>query len=39
MPGEAISIEVIDYLKQIVAAGGTITGCKDPTFKTIETLK
>ena len=39
MPGEIISIEVIDYLKQVMAAGGTITGCKDPTFRTIETLK
>ena len=39
MPGEVIKPETIEYLKQIVAAGGTITGCNDPTFGTIETLK
>ena len=39
MPGEVITSELLECLKQIVAAGGTITGCKDPTFQTIETLK
>jgi arginine decarboxylase len=39
MPGEIITPEVIKYLKQLVAAGATITGCKDPSLQTIETLK
>ena len=39
MPGEVITPEIIECLKQTVAAGGTITGCNDPTFQTIETLK
>ena len=39
MPGEVITIKAIESLKQIVAAGGTITGCKDPTLETIQTLK
>jgi arginine decarboxylase len=39
MPGELITMEAVEYLKQIVAAGGTITGCNDPTIKTIQTLK
>ena len=39
MPGEVITIEAIESLKQIVAAGGTITGCNDPTLETIQALK
>jgi arginine decarboxylase len=39
MPGELITREAVEYLKQIVAAGGTITGCNDPTIQTIQTLK
>ena len=39
MPGEVITAEAIDYLKQVLAAGGTITGCNDPTLKTIQALK
>ena len=39
MPGETITDEAINYLQQIVAAGGTITGCNDPTLKTIQILK
>ncbi|MFM2312462.1 MAG: hypothetical protein RLZZ04_1738 [Cyanobacteriota bacterium] len=39
MPGEVITMEAVAYLKQIVAAGGTITGCNDPTIETIQTLK
>ena len=39
MPGEIITEEAINYLQQIINAGGTITGCKDPTLKTIEILK
>ena len=39
MPGETITTEAIEYLKQVLAAGGTITGCKDPTLKTIQILR
>ena len=39
MPGETITDEAINYLQQIIAAGGTITGCNDPTLKTIQILK
>lgn len=39
MPGEVITSEVVNYLKQIVTAGGTITGCNDPRLRTIQTLK
>jgi arginine decarboxylase len=39
MPGEVITLEAVAYLKQIMAAGGTVTGCNDPTIQTIQTLK
>ncbi|MBE9045040.1 aminotransferase class I/II-fold pyridoxal phosphate-dependent enzyme [Pleurocapsales cyanobacterium LEGE 10410] len=39
MPGEMITTEAIEYLKQILAAGGTITGCNDPTLETIQILR
>ena len=39
MPGEKITSQTIDYLQQVLAAGGTITGCNDPTLKTIQVLK
>ena len=38
MPGETITVETINSLQQILAAGGTITGCKDPTLKTIQVI-
>ena len=39
MPGEKITIEALEYLQQVLAVGGTITGCNDPTLQTIQTLK
>ncbi|MGL4879977.1 MAG: aminotransferase class I/II-fold pyridoxal phosphate-dependent enzyme, partial [Waterburya sp.] len=39
MPGEIITQEAIEYLQQVLAMGGTITGCKDPTLQTIQILK
>ena len=39
MPGEIITSEAVEYLQQVLAAGGTITGCKDPTLQTLQTLK
>jgi arginine decarboxylase len=39
MPGEIITTKAIDYLQQILVAGGIITGCNDPTLKTIQIIK
>jgi arginine/lysine/ornithine decarboxylase len=39
MPGEAIAPEAIDYLRQVLALGGTITGCSDPTLKTLKVIR
>ncbi|HEY9769627.1 MAG TPA: aminotransferase class I/II-fold pyridoxal phosphate-dependent enzyme [Coleofasciculaceae cyanobacterium] len=39
MPGEIITSEAIDYLQQVLAAGGTITGCNDPTLQTLQIFK
>jgi len=39
IPGELITLEAIRYLQQIIHAGGTITGCKDCSLKTIEVLE
>jgi arginine/lysine/ornithine decarboxylase len=39
MPGEIITLEAIAYLQQAITAGITITGCNDPTLKTIQILK
>jgi arginine decarboxylase len=39
MPGEIITSEAIKYLQQVLAMGGTITGCKDTTLQTIQILK
>lgn len=39
MPGEKITEKAIKYLQQVVLAGGTITGCNDPTLQTIQVLK
>ncbi|MEM8828796.1 MAG: aminotransferase class I/II-fold pyridoxal phosphate-dependent enzyme [Cyanobacteria bacterium P01_G01_bin.19] len=38
MPGEIITHKAIAYLQQIVVAGGTITGCKDPALQTIQVI-
>ena len=38
MPGETITSEAIDYLQQVLALGGTITGSSDPSLKTIEVV-
>ncbi|MEO0936441.1 MAG: lysine decarboxylase, partial [Cyanobacteria bacterium J06641_2] len=39
MPGETITTEAIEYLQQVIFAGGTITGCNDPTLETMQVLK
>lgn len=39
MPGEVITKLVLDYLQQIQAMGGFISGCADTTLRTIKVVK
>jgi len=39
IPGEVITLEAIDYLQQIQAGGGFISGCADASFRTLKVLK
>ena len=39
MPGEAIDSSCLELLAQILANGGTITGCSDPELKTIKVVR
>jgi arginine/lysine/ornithine decarboxylase len=39
IPGELITSAAIDYLLRVLAAGGMITGCTDPTLKTLRVVK
>ncbi len=39
MPGEAIAPNSIEFLQQVLAVGGIITGCSDPTLKTLKVLR
>ncbi|MFS8119637.1 MAG: arginine decarboxylase, partial [Microcoleus sp.] len=36
MPGEIITQEALEYLQQILASGGKITGCSDPRLQTLK---
>ncbi|NJK38359.1 MAG: aminotransferase class V-fold PLP-dependent enzyme [Oscillatoriales cyanobacterium RM2_1_1] len=38
LPGERITLEAIDYLRQVLAWGGVITGCSDPSLQTLRVL-
>jgi len=38
MPGEMINPAAIEYLQQILHLGGTITGCSDPSLKTLRVV-
>ena len=38
MPGELITSNAIEYLQQVLTSGGTITGCSDSSFKTIQVI-
>jgi arginine decarboxylase len=38
MPGEIITSDSIDYLQEVLAAGGTITGCSDDSLQTLEVI-
>lgn len=39
MPGEIITLAAIEYLQQIQATGGFISGCADTTLKTLKVVK
>ncbi|MBE8966731.1 aminotransferase class I/II-fold pyridoxal phosphate-dependent enzyme [Nostocales cyanobacterium LEGE 12452] len=39
MPGEVITKPVLDYLQQIQAMGGLISGCADSSFRTLKVVK
>ncbi|MDZ8089776.1 MAG: aminotransferase class I/II-fold pyridoxal phosphate-dependent enzyme [Nostoc sp. DedQUE12b] len=39
MPGEVITKPVLDYLQQIRAMGGLISGCADSSFRTLKVVK
>ncbi len=38
MPGELINPAAIEYLQQVLTLGGSITGCSDPTLKTLKVV-
>ncbi len=38
MPGEVINPAAIEYLQQVLTLGGQITGCSDPSFKTLKVV-
>ncbi|NJO80838.1 MAG: aminotransferase class I/II-fold pyridoxal phosphate-dependent enzyme [Cyanobacteria bacterium RM1_2_2] len=37
-PGEAVTLEAVHYLQQVVISGGILTGCADPTLTTSKSL-
>jgi arginine/lysine/ornithine decarboxylase len=39
MPGEIITPDALDYLEQVLALGGRITGCDDPTLQTLKVVR
>ncbi|MBD2096756.1 aminotransferase class I/II-fold pyridoxal phosphate-dependent enzyme [Trichocoleus sp. FACHB-591] len=39
VPGEAIASEAINYLRQVLAAGGFITGCADVSLQTLKVVQ
>lgn len=39
MPGEIINPAALEYLQQVLTLGGNITGCSDPSFKTLKVVK
>lgn len=39
MPGEVITKPALEYLQQIQAMGGFITGCNDTSFRTLKVVK
>jgi arginine decarboxylase len=38
LPGERVTAEVVEYLRQLTAAGARLHGASDPTFNTVRVL-
>ena len=38
LPGERITAEIVDYLRELVDAGARLHGAADPTFQTIHVV-
>jgi lysine decarboxylase len=38
LPGERITVEVVEYLRELTAAGARLHGAADPTFETVRVL-
>ncbi len=38
MPGELINPAALEYLQQVLTLGGNITGCSDPSLKTLKVV-
>ncbi|NEP58643.1 MAG: aminotransferase class I/II-fold pyridoxal phosphate-dependent enzyme [Symploca sp. SIO2G7] len=39
MPGEMINPAAIEYLQQVLILGGEVTGCSDPSLKTLKVVR
>lgn len=39
MPAEVITLEAVAYLQQVLAQGGILTGCSDPTLTTLKVVR
>jgi arginine/lysine/ornithine decarboxylase len=39
MPGEMINPAALEYLQQVLILGGTLTGCSDPSLKTLKVVR
>ncbi|MBF2048366.1 MAG: aminotransferase class I/II-fold pyridoxal phosphate-dependent enzyme [Elainella sp. C42_A2020_010] len=39
LPGELITAEAVAYLRQILASGGILSGCADPTLDTLRVIR
>ncbi|NEP08839.1 MAG: aminotransferase class I/II-fold pyridoxal phosphate-dependent enzyme [Symploca sp. SIO2C1] len=39
MPGEMINPAAIEYLQQVLTLGGEVTGCSDPSLRTLKVVK
>ena len=39
LPGEVITRDVLDFLRGVLEAGGSVTGCSDPTLGRLRVLR
>jgi lysine decarboxylase len=38
LPGERVTAEVVEYLRELTAAGARLHGAADPSFQTLRVL-